>query len=84
MRAGASALGPRPEENPYEPGVESTRVHGTAVPVWASVEHRRVSGDDEKRTPTEFDPSFDAVRAEVTRYEHHRQIIDPRIAANVA
>jgi uncharacterized protein (DUF433 family) len=84
MRGGDGRLGLHLEADPYKPGAGSARVRGTGVPVWAIVDHMRVTGDDEERTAQEFEIPVDAVRAAVAYYEDHRQVIDARIAANVA
>ena len=72
------------EPNPNRPGAFDVRLKEYCVPVWALVGFFRGMDGDISRVATAYDLPLEAVQAAVAYYERHTEIIDARIAANLA
>ena len=72
----------RPERSyPADPDAHIT---DSGIPVWALVGHWLMTGQDPVVTASDYHLEIAAVQAALAYYKFHRELIDARLAANVA
>ena len=72
------------EPNPHRPGAADARLRKYGVSVWALIDYLKGVCGDVSGTAVAYDVPVEAVEAARADYERHREVIDARIAANVA
>uniref|UniRef100_A0A7C3APJ3 DUF433 domain-containing protein n=1 Tax=Thermorudis sp. TaxID=1969470 RepID=A0A7C3APJ3_9BACT len=70
------------EPDPYRPGAQDARVREYGVAVWALIGHLQAVGGNLQRVAADYELPLEAVQAAVAYYQHHREVISARIAAN--
>jgi len=72
------------EPNPDRPGVDDARLIAYGVPVWALIGHYEAIWSDAAAVAQGYRVPLEAAQAALAYYEHHKAVIDARIAANTA
>jgi uncharacterized protein (DUF433 family) len=72
------------ETNPHYPTPDEARVKGYGISVWALIAHLHIADGDVTRVAHDYALPKEAVEAAIEYYSRHRDLIDARIAANVA
>lgn len=72
------------EQNPHYPGVDTARIRGYGVSVWALIAYLQANGGDVIRTAADYALPLTAVEAAILYYSRHKHLIDAKIAANAA
>ena len=72
------------EPNPDKPGADEVRIKRYRMPVWALVGDYRGQGGDVRAVATGYRVPIDVVEAALAYYRRHRDVIDNRLAANMA
>lgn len=70
------------EENPYKPGVANARLVEFGMAIWAFAGPLEADGNDPERVANDYELSREQVEAAIAYYQHHRDVIDDRRAAN--
>jgi uncharacterized protein (DUF433 family) len=70
------------EPDPYHPGPMDVVVRERHIPVWALVNYIVAAEGDIDQTAAAYNISTDAVRAAITYYKDHKEIIEARLEAN--
>ncbi|MGH2585195.1 MAG: hypothetical protein ACRDJE_09795 [Dehalococcoidia bacterium] len=72
------------EPNPNKPGADEVRIKGYLTPVWALIGDYRGQGGDIGAVARGYRVPVEVVEAALAYYRKHREIIDNRLAANLA
>ena len=72
------------EPNPNKPGADEVRIKGYGMPVWALIGDYRGQGGDITAVARGYRVPVDVVEAALAYYRKHRELIDNRLAANMA
>ncbi len=72
------------EPNPHRLGLDEARLKNYGVSVWALVGYLDAAGGDVDRVAADYELPRVAVEAALAYYRRHRELIDARLAANVA
>jgi uncharacterized protein (DUF433 family) len=72
------------EINPHYPTPDEARVKRYGVSVWALIAHLHSVDGDVARVAHDYVLPKEVVEAAIGYYERHKDLIDARIAANVA
>jgi uncharacterized protein (DUF433 family) len=70
------------EENPYKPGVANARLVESGMAIWAFAGALEAAGSDPERVAHDYELSREQVDAAIAYYQHHKDVIDDRRAAN--
>jgi uncharacterized protein (DUF433 family) len=72
------------EPNPNRPGADEVRLAPYGQSVWAIIGDYRVVEGDVQEVAADYDLPVEAVEAALAYYRRHKDIIDNRLAANMA